>query len=408
MAKRDFSKAEYTKQLHATLEKGEMIGNAVTAVDIKLDKIDENPDNEKIFNMKEVKRLADSIARNGFNGAIEVYKKGDGRYEISSGHRRYRAMKMLNRTTIPAIVKSEPDELQRRKSLIGGNINNREMLPMDWARAIFYQRNTYYIEDSIKHNKELKRDMEGFLSYQPVGNVIDKLTADFGMSQSTIKRFIRLNKLIPEIAEYIDNGYVSAAAVVELSEYSPDEQMQFFKAIEREWQMQNSDDNDAKMLSKMTTARIISAEKAKMKKLETLNQGLNRETILLSQTPPKQVVIDTPEDVLSQQETNFFAETNPRKDMQQISAVPLELPSVDKQPGSEGFKIEPLGEPFGSAMSSQKETFEVRFSIDGSLVAFADQLETICKPGYEIQDAQTVKDAVKKIEENLAELKAKL
>lgn len=406
MAKRDFSKAEYTKQLHATLEKGEMIGNAVTAVDVKIDKIDENPDNEMIFNMGEIERLANSIEKNGFQGAIEIYKKEDGRYEISSGHRRYRAMKLLKRTTIPAIVKSAPDEVQRRKSLIGGNINNRDMKPMDWARAIFYQRNTYYIEDAIKHNRELERNTEGFLSYQPVGNVIDKLTADFGMSQSTIKRFIRLNKLIPEIAEYIDKGYVSAAAVVELSEFPPDEQLQFFKALQREWQMQNSEEDDTKMLSKMTTARIINAEKARMRSQEIFEQGLNRESILLSQMPPEQVEVDSIENVSPETDSNFFAEKNPVKSMHQISAVSQELPPIEEHITSTDFKIEPFGEAYRTDASHEKKvTF--RRPIDGSLVAFADQLANICQPGYEIENLETVENTVKKIEELLAELKTK-
>ena len=67
----------------------------------------EYPDNEYVFGMEGIERLANAIKANGFKGAIEVWDMGDGEYMIYSGARRTRAFQTVSYThlTLPTILR---------------------------------------------------------------------------------------------------------------------------------------------------------------------------------------------------------------------------------------------------------------------------------------------------------------
>lgn len=426
MAKRDFSSAGFSKQMQATMEKSEMSGNAVTAVDIRLDKIDENPDNEKIFNMDDIERLAHAIKSEGFQGAIEVYKKEDGRYEIKSGHRRYRAMKLMGRETIPAIVSSVKNDIQRRKSLIGGNINNRDMKPMDWARVILYQRNTYYMEDAEKYNKELIQTPEGFDAYKPIDNITAKLVADFGFKDSKIRRYMRLNKLIPEVAEFVDNGYVPVTAICVLSESDEDEQREIFKMIKQEWDMISADEDGVKILPGTTTSRIINSGRMKIRNQIDRDAGLNRTKILLDRPAPQpeEIPFAKPEPISFDTVTSADEEKSPvipehytavpdvSDEPEEVISNPLRAEAIQVNTDAPDYNFSSFaGEPidFGKPdepMVSPTKSFKPY--IDNSIDTLVMQFERAMDVEYEIKDREELKKSLDRLEMLLDKLKKEL
>lgn len=128
-----------------------------TIQDISVTLIDENPDNDKIFNMNDIDHLAEMIDSQGFRGAIEVMEKGDGRYEIVAGHRRYRAYISLGHKTIPCIVSPKMSDVEKTKTLISSNINSRKMDPIDYARAIQYYTEKVCIPEKLNKEEECMR-----------------------------------------------------------------------------------------------------------------------------------------------------------------------------------------------------------------------------------------------------------
>lgn len=183
----NFNKALGNSMMKKVAQKSSRDTNVPKIENIDIDLLDENPDNEQIFNMDDIKLLMRSIEDNGFTGAVEVFKKPDGRYEISSGHRRVRAMKELGRTSVPCLVNSMPDDIVRAKKLLDSNITNRELKPMDYARSI-----EYYIDYVLKPS--------GFKGQ------IDKQCADyFGISSSSVYKYRALLKLAPELQEIADS-----------------------------------------------------------------------------------------------------------------------------------------------------------------------------------------------------------
>ncbi len=201
MAKLNLNNAPNAQMLKSVQEKSVKELNTKTVINIPLNEIDENEDNEKIFNMSEIKSLAKNIKEEGFFGAIEVYQKADGRYEIFSGHRRYRAMVLLNEKTIPAIVSEMPKkETKKRRSLISSNINIREMSPLDIARALQYHYDTLMMEDAERSNKETKDN------YRSSENRLNILADYFNLNQLTVTRYLKLNKIIPNIQALIETN----------------------------------------------------------------------------------------------------------------------------------------------------------------------------------------------------------
>ena len=178
------------------LKEERTIKDSSELMNINIDLIDENPDNEKIFNMDGIENLADNILKNGFDGAISIFKKPDGRYEISSGHRRFRAAKLCDFTTVPCIVKAIPDDHSRALKLLSSNINNRKMKPMDWARAMDYYENILRESD-----EKLKTDGEK----KPKGRMDERIAAFFGISDAQVSRYKALLKLSPHLQELTDN-----------------------------------------------------------------------------------------------------------------------------------------------------------------------------------------------------------
>ena len=176
----DFTKSNTSTKLKQIQQKSTENSNRIVAIDIPLEEIDKNPDNDKIFNMDEIELLAKSIGEEGFSGAIEVYKKPDGRYEISAGHRRYEAMKMLKKPTIPCIVKEIPNDFVKGKKLLLSNVLNRKLTPLDMAKAIDYY-------DKLLTQAGEKK------------NFIRQAMEFFGMSYPQVYRFQCLLKLIPEL-----------------------------------------------------------------------------------------------------------------------------------------------------------------------------------------------------------------
>lgn len=156
--------------------------------DIPLDQIDMFKDNEYIFGYKDIEFLAANIKERGFHGAIEVYAKPNGRYEIMSGHRRYLACQQLDYETIPCIVSEDQGDSTIAEQIIMSNIHQRNLSPLRLARAL-----DYYDKHVLSVDKKFQ------------GNKRTALAQKFNISESKVQRHLVLLKLIPELQKLCDD-----------------------------------------------------------------------------------------------------------------------------------------------------------------------------------------------------------
>ncbi len=193
---------------------------SMRTMNIPFDLIDENPINDKIFNMKGIESLMKGIEKDGYLQAIGVFMKEDGRYEIFTGHRRFRAMKNLfeegkiKDPTIPGVVFPMPqNEDEKTEKLISSNIRNRPSEPMDMARAI------YEYESIRTKNKDYK------------GKLRDAVADYFGISPTKVYRFECLMRLIPELQELANTEGINYNVLSRASMLSEADQHELYDTL---------------------------------------------------------------------------------------------------------------------------------------------------------------------------------
>jgi ParB family chromosome partitioning protein len=85
--------------------------SAVSISEIDLDKIETNPYQPRtVFEEEALEALSDSIKQLGLIQPITVRSTEDGKYQIISGERRFRAAKMAGLTHIPAYIRKANDQ----------------------------------------------------------------------------------------------------------------------------------------------------------------------------------------------------------------------------------------------------------------------------------------------------------
>lgn len=183
-----------TKEDISVTETKETVSKENIIVDLDISMIDANEDNSKIFTMVNIDLLADTIEREGFRGAIEVFRKPNGRYEVLSGHRRLAAVKKLGHDRIPAIVSDMPDDMTKSTMLLSSNINNRDLTPADKVRMVSYYYNHVLLQDGWREQRKAE------------GKNTDRQEACaefFGYSITNIKRYKALADIDADLQKFL-------------------------------------------------------------------------------------------------------------------------------------------------------------------------------------------------------------
>lgn len=102
---------------------------------VGIDKVVENPRNErKVF--RNMEGLVASVRAVGVVEPITVTALEDGRYQIITGHRRYRAAQAAGLTQIEVLIREpEGERAQRRKSIVS-NVQREDVGPVELAEAL--------------------------------------------------------------------------------------------------------------------------------------------------------------------------------------------------------------------------------------------------------------------------------
>lgn len=162
----------------------------------------EHPDNEYLFGMEGIERLAEGMKRVGFKGAIEVWDREDGTFLIYSGARRNRANTLLGNTQIKAFVYPYPEsETERRREFLGANIYGRNAVQRD--NAIYTARQINYLRETIQMERE-NGTYEG-------GKTRERLAKEFGTSPANIYKYESLLKLNSRAQDAVAKGELQVA-----------------------------------------------------------------------------------------------------------------------------------------------------------------------------------------------------
>ena len=173
---------------------------------------------------EEMEKLVDSIRVHGVLMPAIARTRPDGSYELVAGHRRKRACELAGLKEMPVLVR-EMDDDTATILMVDSNVQREHVLPSEKAKA--YKMKL----DAIKR-KSGRPSKEN--SRQVVGNFesADLVGETSGESGRQVQRYIRLNNLIPELMEMVDENKLKFNPAVEISYLTPEEQEDFFQYID--------------------------------------------------------------------------------------------------------------------------------------------------------------------------------
>ena len=206
----------------------------------------------KVLDDEAMTRTVESIAQYGVLAPLIARPRPDGDgYEIISGHRRQYAAKLAGLETLPVIVRQMSDDAAVIL-MVDSNLQREHILPSE--RAFAYKMKL----DAIK-NQGARSDLT---SPQLAAKFRsdDAVAKDQGISGDTVRRYIRLTSLIPELLDIVDEKKISFNPAVELSYLDESQQRDFLEAMN---DTQNAPSlSQAQQLKKMAQQGDFSYEKA--------------------------------------------------------------------------------------------------------------------------------------------------
>lgn len=167
----------------------------------------------------------ESVRDHGVLVPALVREKPTGGYEMISGHRRKMASELAGKETMPCIVRNLSDD-QAVIVMVDSNLQREEILPSEKAFA-------YKMKLDAMNRQGKRTD----LTSTPLVSKFrtnEILAQEAGESRETIRRYIRLTELIPEILEMVDDKKISMRPAVELSYLPKEEQEILYDTMESE------------------------------------------------------------------------------------------------------------------------------------------------------------------------------
>ena len=224
-----------------------------TVVNIPLSQLHDFPDHPfKVRDDEKMEETVESVKAYGVLVPAIVRQRPDGEYEIVSGHRRKRASELAGLSELPSIVRDLDDDAATI-IMVDSNLQRENILPSERAAA-------YKMKLEAIKRQGSRRDLT---SPQVAAKfrADDEVAKGLGVSGDTVRRYIRLTELQPELQEMVDTGKIAMTPAVEISYLKPKEQELLLETID----------------SEQATPSLSQAQR--MKKLSQVG-GLNEDTML--------------------------------------------------------------------------------------------------------------------------------
>ena len=180
----------------------------------------------QVIDNEEMNNLIESIQQQGIMTPLIVrpLEGTTDEYEIISGHRRFRAAQKVGLKEVPAFIHPVSRD-EAAIMLVDSNLHREHILPSEKAFA-------YKLKADALNHQGQRIDLT---SAQVAPKLSTEIIAEQeGTSKDTVKRYIRLTKLIPEILNMVDEQRIAFSVGVELSYLTEYEQQDLLEAIELE------------------------------------------------------------------------------------------------------------------------------------------------------------------------------
>ena len=171
---------------------------------------------------EEMDKMVDSIKEYGVMTPAIARPRPEGGYELISGHRRHHGAQRAGMETIPCIVR-EMDDDTAIILMVDSNCQREHILPSEKAKA-------YKMKLDALKRQGTRSDLTSTQLVQKLS--VDKVADEANTSRETVRRFIHLNNLIPELLDMVDDGRLKLTPADHLADLTPDEQADFYEYID--------------------------------------------------------------------------------------------------------------------------------------------------------------------------------
>ena len=207
----------------------------------------------KMYTEERMAEMVESVKKHGVISPILVRPNKDGEgYEIISGHNRAEACRRAGISEIPVTVR-ELDDDTATILMVDSNLRQRDkLLPSEKAKA--YEMKLDAIRR--KAGRPVKNSGQVDLNFQSTKQTRDIVGEEAGDSGKQVSRYIRLNKLIPALLDYVDEGRLAFNPAVEVSYLDKADQEVVFEIMDRDQVSPSL--SQAQKLHKLAAAEKIS------------------------------------------------------------------------------------------------------------------------------------------------------
>ena len=176
----------------------------------------------KVLDDESMQRTVESVEQYGVLSPLIARPRPEGGYEIISGHRRQHAAQLAGLDTLPVIVRNMDDDAAVLL-MVDSNLQRENILPSERAFA-------YKMKLEALKNQGARSDLT---SPQVAAKFRsdDAVAKDQGISGDTVRRYIRLTSLIPELLDMVDEKKIAFNPAVELSYLDEAQQRDFLEAM---------------------------------------------------------------------------------------------------------------------------------------------------------------------------------
>ena len=176
----------------------------------------------KVLDDESMQRTVESVEQYGVLSPLIARPRPEGGYEIISGHRRQHAAQLAGLDALPVIVRNMDDDAAVLL-MVDSNLQRENILPSERAFA-------YKMKLEALKNQGARSDLT---STQLVSKLRsnEQLGAENNQSRETVRRFIRLTNLIPELLDMVDKKKIAFNPAVELSYLDESQQRDFLEAM---------------------------------------------------------------------------------------------------------------------------------------------------------------------------------
>ena len=174
----------------------------------------------RVVDDEEMEKTVESIKEYGVLTPAIARPDPDGGYEIISGHRRHHASELAGKETMPVIVR-EMDDDAAIILMVDSNLQREQLLPSE--RAFAYRMKM----DAIKHQGKTTSPQVASKSRSD-----DEVGQKEGISGDTVRSYLRLHELVPQVLDMLDTVQIKFNPAVELSYLAREEQEQFIEAMD--------------------------------------------------------------------------------------------------------------------------------------------------------------------------------